>query len=197
MLSPLQLAQLDACAAAGGIALFGADTVYGLACDAGTPAALARIKALKARPESRPAAVMFFDRDAALDAVGEVGERTHDALAALLPGPVTVLLPNPRGLFPLAGGSALGLRVPLPGRAAVHRAFLQTSANPSGGTEASSLAGVAQQIRDGVDLALDSGELAGVASSVVDLTQFEETRAWSVVREGAMATADIARLLQC
>ena len=51
---------LGACVAAGGVAVFPADTVYGLACDPENADAVARLYALKGRPPDKPAAVMFF-----------------------------------------------------------------------------------------------------------------------------------------
>ena len=53
----------------------------------------------------------------ALAALPELGPRTRDVVPGLLPGGVTLLLPNPAGRFPLAGvpdapTPALGLRVP-------------------------------------------------------------------------------------
>ena len=48
------------------MAVFPADTVYGLACDPENAAAVDRLYALKGRPPEKPAAVMFFDLDCAL-----------------------------------------------------------------------------------------------------------------------------------
>jgi tRNA threonylcarbamoyl adenosine modification protein (Sua5/YciO/YrdC/YwlC family) len=130
----------DACIAGGGVAVFPADTVYGLACDALNPDAVARLYALKGRPPDKPAAVMFFSLAPALAALRELGPRTRGALERLLPGAVTLLLPNPEGRFPLACGPdprTLGLRVPdLPMLAAVAVPVLQSSANASGGGDA-------------------------------------------------------------
>ena len=96
----------------GGVAVFPADTVYGLACDTQSREAVERLYLLKRRRPDKPAAVMFFDVDLALEALPELGAPTREAVRALLPGAVTLLLPNPAGRFPLAGGEALGLRVP-------------------------------------------------------------------------------------
>ena len=49
------------CIADGGVAVFPADTVYGLACDPENGEAVARLYALKGRPPSQPSAVMYFD----------------------------------------------------------------------------------------------------------------------------------------
>ena len=65
------------------------------------------------------------------------GPRTRALLARLLPGGVTLVLPNPRGRYPLAGGEALGLRVPdVPLLRGVGRPVLQSSANLTGGPDA-------------------------------------------------------------
>ena len=97
------------CIASGGVALFPADTVYGLACDPENAEAVRRLYELKGRPPDKPAAVMFFDVEQAL--LPELGPRTRALMERLLPGAVTLLVPSQR--FPLAGGSGtLGLRVP-------------------------------------------------------------------------------------
>ncbi len=217
------------CIAAGGVALFPADTVYGLACDPLNSSAVRRLYEIKDRPPARPAAVMFFARAPALEALPELVPRTRAALEALLPGPLTVLLPNPAGRFPLAcdpaaalaaddaKGSAagelpgnvegagavttLGLRVPLLSEsltalAAVGRPVLQSSANISGEPEARRLFDIAHTVRERVDLALDGGELPGTASTVLDLSDYERTGRWQVVRAGPVDEVELERLLE-
>ena len=195
MITPADAETFARCIAVGGVALFPADTVYGLACDPDTDDAVHRLYALKGRRPDKPAAVMFFGLDGALAALPELGERTREALRTLLPGPVTPLLPNPAGRFPLACGPArdvLGVRVPdLPPETAalatVTRPVLQSSANLAGGPDARVLADVPASIRADVELVLDGGELPGTPSTVVDLRTFERTRDWVVVREGALS----------
>jgi L-threonylcarbamoyladenylate synthase len=187
------------CIAAGGVAVFPADTVYGLACDPTSTAAVARLYELKGRPADKPAAVMFFALDRALAALPELGPRLRRALEALLPGAVTLLLPNPLARYPLACGPdpwTLGLRVPAPGPlAAVARPVLQSSANRSGGRDARTLDELDPAVRDGADLVVDGGALPGTPSSVVDLRGYERDGAWSVLREGAVGRDDIAAAL--
>src|SRR3954452_23879270 len=158
---------LQATIAAGGGAVFYADTVYGLACDPEDPDAGRRLYQLKGRPPRKPSAVMWCSRGAALAALPELGGRTRGLLEQLLPGGVTFLLPNPRRRFPLACGpdpETLGIRVPdVPALASVERPVLQSSANLAGGMDPRSLDEVPESIRDGADLVLDGGELPGVA----------------------------------
>jgi L-threonylcarbamoyladenylate synthase len=183
----------ESCIARGGVAVFPADTVYGLACDPESEAAVARLYELKGRPPDKPAAVMFFDRERALAEI-ELGPRTRALLERLLPGGVTVLVPNPGRRFPLACGpdpETLGLRVPaLPALAGVGVPVLQSSANQAGGLDARRLEDVPEEIRRGADLVLDGGELAGTPSTVVDLRGYEAGE-WRIVREGAVPAAAI------
>jgi L-threonylcarbamoyladenylate synthase len=185
------------CIAVGGVAVFPADTVYGLACEPDLDDAVERLYALKGRRPDKPAAVMFFARDLALAALPELGPRTRAALEALLPGAVTLLLPNPARRFPLAGGGdVLGLRVPalppaLAPLAGVRWPVLQSSANRAGGADARTLDEVPEPIRREADLILDGGELPGTPSTVVDLRAFETTRDWAIVREGALRRDEV------
>jgi L-threonylcarbamoyladenylate synthase len=190
----------ERCIREGGVAMFPSDTVYGLACDPENPAAVERLYALKRRPPDKAAAVMFFDLDAALAELGhDLGARTSAALCRLLPGAVTLLLPNPARRFPLASRAdpdTLGLRViDVPVLNGVPVAVLQSSANLSGGADARRLGDVAEPIRAGADLAVDGGELPGIPSTVVDLRAYEQDGAWSIVRQGAVARDTLAPLL--
>ena len=150
----------------------------------------------------RPAAVMFFALEAALEALPELAARERAALKVLLPGPLTVLLPNRSSRYPLACGSgALGLRVPqLPKRLAALVALnaapvMQSSANLSGGVEARRIGDVEGIVLEGADLVIDGGELPGVASTVLDLSALEREGRWRVMREGPLGEQAIQALL--
>jgi len=193
-------ATFERCLRVGGIAVFPADTVYGVACEPDVPEAVARLYALKRRSRAKPSAVMFFDRDLALEVLPELGPRTRRLLERLLPGGVTLLLPNPARRFPLACGAdpeTLGLRVPaLPDALAPLRAVawpvLQSSANVAGAPEARRLADVDPALRAAADLLLDGGELPGAPSTVVDLRGYEGGGEPVVIRHGAVS-ADAVR----
>ena len=189
----------DRCLAVGGLAVFPADTVYGLACDPGNRFAVERLYLLKRRPLSKPSAVMFFDLETALSSLPELGERTRAALARLLPGGVTVLLSNPAERFPLACGEdplTLGLRVPVaPALAGARSPALQSSANRAGGPDPKRLQEVPPLIRAAADLVIDGGELPGTPSTVVDLRRYEGGGSWSVVRPGAVGEESLVAAL--
>ena len=191
------------CLTVGGVAVFPADTVYGLACEPDSREAVYRLYRLKGRRPDKPAAVMFFDPDLALATLPELPDRTAAALERLLPGAVTALVPNPAHRFPLAGAGdpeTLGLRVPsLDGPLAPLRSLswpvLQSSANRAGEAAPRRLDDVPESIRAGADLLLDAGELPGTPSTVVDLRGYDETGEWSVVRDGAMPAEELAEAL--
>ena len=193
-------AAFERCMAAGGLAVFPADTVYGLACDPANRFAVERLYLLKRRPLHKPSAVMFCELELALGALPELGPRTRAALQRLLPGAATVLLRNPAERFPLACGAdreTLGLRVPrLELLAGVRWPVLQSSANRAGGPDPPRLDEVPPLIRAAADLVVDGGELPGTPSTVVDLRDYEDRGEWSVVRHGAIPADELAASLQ-
>jgi L-threonylcarbamoyladenylate synthase len=202
--TPEDVATFERCISVGGVALFPADTVYGLATEPSSREGFERLYALKGRPPLRPSAVMFFQLELALAALPELEPRTRAAFERLLPGPVTLLLPNPAGRFPLACGpqpDRLGVRVPalespaLAPLAAARWPVLQSSANPSGAADARRLEDVDERIRAGVDLQLDGGPLPGTPSTVVDLTRWERDGRYEIVRQGALSAGDVAARL--
>jgi L-threonylcarbamoyladenylate synthase len=202
--TPEEVETLERCISVGGVALFPADTVYALGTDPDSREGVERLYRLKGRVPDKPSAVMFFQVDAALAALPELGPRTHAAVERLLPGGVTLLLPNPGRRYPLACGpepERIGIRVPaLDGRlaplAAMRRPVLQSSANLSGGADSRRVGDVEERLRTGVDLVLDAGELPGTPSTVVDLTGYEGDGSWQVVREGAVPLEAVVASLE-
>lgn len=201
-MSVIDAQAFEDCITRGGVALFPSDTVYGLATDPGSQTGVRRLYELKRRPPM-PSAVMYFALEPALAKLEQLGPRTRVAFERLLPGPLTLLVPNPARLYPLAcdaGAERLGVRVPaLNGRleplSAVRVPVLQSSANLHGGTDPRRLEDVPSELRAGVDLELDGGELPGTASTVVDLTGYEQDGSCEVVREGALSRSELLRLL--
>ena len=90
--------------AAGGVAVFPADGLYGLACDPLRADAIARLHALKGRDDGKPSAVLFFSPLILRELISSLGEPTREALGALFPGPVTLVVAQP--------GAPLSARLP-------------------------------------------------------------------------------------
>ena len=128
-----------------------------------------------------------------LESLPELEGRPAAIVHALLPGPYTLVLPNPARRYPwLTGASpqAIGVRVPeLPAAAAevvaASGCVVATSANLSGGADPRRLADVPRELRDRAAAAIDAGELPGTPSTVLDFTGAEPR----VVREGAAASS--------
>ena len=203
-MTPEEVETFERCIAVGGVALFPADTVYGLATEPESAEGVARLYELKGRRPDRPAAVMFFRLELALAALPELPAATRAGVERLLPGGVTLLLPNPRRRFPLACATTpdvLGLRVPsltgaLAPLAAVSWPVLQSSANRSGGPDARKVDEVDDHVRQGVDLVLDAGELPGTPSTVVDLTAYDRDGSFAVLRDGAVPRDRVEAVLR-
>lgn len=189
---------LERCVGGGGVAVFPADGLYGLACDPLDAAAISRIHRLKGRDDGKPSAVMYFSPLAMRELVAGLGPRTAAAVSALLPGPVTLVVANPDGRYPMAcreDPNRLGIRLldgPLAGTMCP---VFQTSANRSGEPAPSRFDQVSDSIVAGADLAIDGGELTGLPSTVVDLAGIEEHGAWTVLRQGALSAGDVASRL--
>jgi len=201
---PDDVETFERCISVGGVAVFPADTVYGLATEPDSREGVERLYRLKRRLPDKPSAVMFFQVELALAALPELGDRTRAVVEALLPGPVTILLPNPAHRFPLACASEpdrLGIRVPLlegalAPLASVRWPVLQSSANLAGEPEARRVEDVAPEIRAGADLVLDGGDLPGTPSTVVDFSAWESGGTFDVLREGAFPVDAVVRSLR-
>jgi L-threonylcarbamoyladenylate synthase len=191
-------AGLERCITGGGVAVFPADGLYGLACDPLNPEAIARIHQIKGRDDGKPSAVLYFSPLAMRELVESLGERTRAAAGALLPGPVTLVVDNPQHRYPLACREdlkRLGVRLIAGPLAGAMCPVFQTSANRSGDPASAHFADIPEQLIAGADLAIDGGTLAGLPSTVIDLTAFDQSGEWTVLREGGISLGDLAARL--
>jgi L-threonylcarbamoyladenylate synthase len=182
----------------GEVAIFPADGLYGLCCDPLSEPAVERIQTLKGRDARKPSAVMYFSPLALRELVSGMGPRVREAASALLPGPVTLVLPNPERRYPLAcreDPERLGVRLIAGPLAGMPLPIFQTSANLSGAGPAASFEQLDPRLLEAVDLAIDGGELAGLPSTVIDLTRLDSDGSWSVLRRGALSEEEVARAL--
>lgn len=176
-----------------------ADTVYGLCTTPYRADPVAQLYRLKGRDEQQPVALLAADLDMLFECVPELRGRAGSVARALLPGPLTLILPNPARRFSWLTGArpdTIGVRVPeLEGdaKAIVQRvgAVAATSANLTGGPDPKRLGEVPEEIRDRAAVVVDGGELPGAPSTVVDLTGPEP----HILREGAVPAAEILERL--
>jgi L-threonylcarbamoyladenylate synthase len=166
------------------------DTVYGLGVYPYRSEPALRLYELKGRPETQPTALVAADLQMLFECVPELRGRAATQARALLPGPFTLILPNPARRYRWLTGDrpeTIGVRVPElagPGRAVLDAvgAVAATSANLPGQPDPGTLDDVPIEIREGCGALVDGGKLPGTPSTVIDLTGPEPT----VVREGAV-----------
>src|ERR1700734_2763048 len=90
--SPEAIANAAACLRAGGLVAMPTETVYGLAADATSDAAVAAIYAAKERPAINPLIAHVLDIDAAREHA-VFGPEAEALARAFWPGPLTLALP--------------------------------------------------------------------------------------------------------
>jgi L-threonylcarbamoyladenylate synthase len=179
---------------AGKPVLLPTDTVYGLCADPYRDTPARRVSRLKGRDEQQPLALLAADLDQLLECIPELRGRSAIVARELLPGPYTLVLPNPGRRFRWLTGSrpdTIGIRVvdvPPEARKVLDRvgAVAATSANRTGEPDPRTLDEVPPEIRAACGAELDAGELPGTPSTVLDLTGPEPR----VLREGAVAEAE-------
>ncbi|MEP6642287.1 MAG: Sua5/YciO/YrdC/YwlC family protein [Gaiellales bacterium] len=183
----------------GGLAIVPTDTVYGVGCAADLAEACARLYQCKSRPADQPTALVLGSVARLLeDTLPELTGRAGALCRRVLPGPVTLIVPNPGRRFAHLCGATperIGVRVPvLPadvaGLADAVGGLALTSANLRGEPAPARLADVPAELRGVCAFAIDGGELAGVASSVVDVTGPDPV----LIRAGADARSVLALL---
>jgi L-threonylcarbamoyladenylate synthase len=193
------VAEAVAAIRAGKLVVIPTDTVYGLAADPDSETAVRELSRAKGRDERQPIALVAVDVDALLERLPEREGRETVILRALLPGPYTLVLPNPAHRYAaLAGGrpDTIGVRIPAstgPGRDVLEQvgAVAATSANLTGGSDPRTLAEIPDEIRTAAAALVDGGELPGTPSTVLDLSGPKPR----VLREGAVPAAEALRLV--
>jgi len=185
---------------AGRLVVLPTDTVYGLAADGESESAARALYAAKGRDAIQPTAVLFASVDVLGERVPELPAAAVEAVRALLPGPLTLIVENPARRYawlnPLRP-DALGLRVPAvtgAPRAVLEAlgAVVATSANLPGGADPRRLEDVPPELAAAADVVIEGGELPGTPSTVLDLTGPEPR----VLREGAVTARDVLERLR-
>jgi L-threonylcarbamoyladenylate synthase len=184
---------------AGRLAVIPTDTVYGLVADGESEAAAQRLYAAKGRQSIQPTAIVLSSLEALLERVPELPAVAVRAARALLPGPFTLVLPNPAQRYRWLNAErpdAIGVRVPEvrgPGRDVLDalRCLVATSANLPGSPDPRCVDEIPAAIAATVEAIVDGGELPGVPSTVIDLTGSRP----QVLREGAISAAEALQRL--
>ena len=175
----LGLTEAAAALRKGDLAVLPTDTVYGVAADAFSPAAVARLLAAKGRDRQMPPPVLVGTVRAATALVEDLGAFGKDLIEEFWPGGLTLVLRANRSLSWDLGDTkgTVALRMPL------HEVALEllketgplavSSANRAGVPPATTAAEAQEQLGESVAVYLDGGPCPGeVPSTIVDLTGY-------------------------
>lgn len=181
---------------AGKAVIIPTDTVYGLCVSPYTEEPVRKLSKLKGRSEQQPIALLASDLEMLLECVPELRGRSATIARALLPGPYTLVFPNPARRYRWLTGAtqeSLGVRVPKLegyGRQVLDKvgAVAATSANLHGEGDPRTVGDIPSELIAGVAEVVDGGPLPGTPSTVIDFTGAEAV----VLREGA---GDVERAL--
>jgi L-threonylcarbamoyladenylate synthase len=179
---------------AGGLAIVPTDTVYGLAADGENEAAARALYAAKGRASVQPTALVLASVEELLGRVPELPAPALRVARALLPGPFTLVVPNPARRYAWLNTDrpeTIGVRVPALGRPGGEvleslGAIVATSANLPGGPDPRRVADLPPELVAAVGAVVDGGELPGAPSTVIDVTGAEP----AILREGAVPAAE-------
>ena len=205
---------------AGGLVILPTDTVYGIGCNAADAGAVERLLAAKGRGRQMPPPVLVADPADLTGIVAQVPEAARALMEAFWPGALTLILEADETLTWDLGetGGTLAVRMP------AHELALNllrrsgplavTSANPTGAPPAtdaaSARAAFPGRVRDIEELTADAGAASAdwredillldgaatpgpVPSTIVTLAG-EHARAPRILRQGALALADLERV---
>lgn len=154
------------------------ETVYGLAGDATSDVAIAKIFAAKGRPSDNPLIVHIGELKQLNDVAAAVPDVAKKLMSAFWPGPLTVILPKQRGLSEqvTAGLQTVGVRMPshpiaLELLKAVKLPLAAPSANLSGRPSPTTALHVAHDLNGKIAGIVDGGKAGiGIESTVIDCT---------------------------
>jgi L-threonylcarbamoyladenylate synthase len=184
---------------AGEVVAFPTETVYGLGADASSADAVAKIFALKGRPETHPVIVHLADAGT-LDAwAREIPAGARKLATAFWPGPLTLILKRAEGVLDAVTGGqdTVGVRIPShPVAQQLLAAFgggiAAPSANKFGRVSPTSAMHVFSDFVHAVPLVLDGGACTvGIESTIVDFSG-EHPR---LLRPGGVPAAAIEEVL--
>ena len=184
----------------GGLCAVPTETVYGLCADGLNGEAVAKIYAVKGRPENKPLSLMVAGESAMDEYCHDVPDTARTLAAEFWPGPLTIILPAKDSIpsIVLAGGNTVGLRCPdHPLTLALLRdcglPLAGPSANPSGEEPPVNAEGVLRYFDGKIEAVLDGGECSvGEPSTILDMT----VTPYRILRQGGLGEDAIAAALR-
>lgn len=183
----------------GGVVAYPTDTLYGLAADPASDAAMERLFAVKQRDRAQAIPLIASDLDQAR-AAGRFTAGDLRLARAFWPGPLSLVVQAQAGVSRLAAADdgTVAIRVPAHPlarglAAAFGMCITATSANLSGQPAAAVADDVAMALGDRIDLLLDGGAApGGLPSTIVALHGGRAT----LMRTGAVAWERVLESLQ-
>lgn len=176
MIADALIAQAAAVLKAGGLVGLPTETVYGLAADAGSSGAIAKIYSAKGRPSDHPVIVHLAHAEQISEWAIDIPEEAWILARAFWPGPMTLILKRAAHVLDAVTGGqdTVGLRIPShPVAHAVLSAFgggvAAPSANKFGRVSPTTAQHVRDEFGDAIDIVLDGGASeVGIESTIID-----------------------------
>ena len=183
----------------GGLVAFPTETVYGLGADAGNPAAIKRLYAVKGRPVAHPVIVHLADAAQLPQWAREIPEAARKLAEEFWPGPLTLVLQRVSSVEDVVTGgqNTIGLRIPAhPVARALLMAFgggiAAPSANRFGHVSATTAEHVRGELGNDIDFVLDGGPCeVGIESTIVDVSSGRPV----LLRPGRISEWDIEQVV--
>jgi tRNA threonylcarbamoyl adenosine modification protein (Sua5/YciO/YrdC/YwlC family) len=178
------------------------DTVYGVAADAFSPAAVTRLLEAKGRDRKAPPPVLIPGIPT-LDALAEVvPDEVRALVAEFWPGGLTVVVRARRTLDWDLGDTRGTVALRMPSDKIALELLAETgplavsSANTTGEPAATTAAAAEQMLGDAVAVYLEAGPGGEVGSTIVDATGLESPAGkLRILRSGVIPDADIVRIV--
>jgi len=188
--------------AQGELVVLPTDTVYGLAADAFSPAAVEKLLEAKGRTRSSPPPVLI----GSMDALGALAESVPDVVGALgkkfWPGGLTIILDAQPSLAWDLGDTLGTVAVRIPNHPLALELLAETgplavsSANLTGQAPGNTAAEAKDQLGGRVSVYLEAGPVRGIASTIIDATGLARgTGGVRIVRSGTVTVVALRKIL--
>lgn len=202
-MTPADFAAVSEALTQGSLVCLPTDTVYGIACLPARSAAVKRVYEVKGRGFDKPLSLVFHDTEQIYRLIPSLPPLLREALDALMPGPVTAIIPvyggELSGMGLLRGNSA-GIRVIPPPPGELYRQLpaplALTSANLSGRPDPVTAGEIPASVTAACEYVIDAGPgTASLPSTIIDLRPLAGDGRPRLMREGALGRAAVEELI--